>query len=341
MEITTGQLANLLNGIVEGDNTLLINRPSKIEEGGLGSITFLSNPKYESYIYSCTASAIIVDKKFVPVKPINITLIRVSNVPESLLFLMQKFDQKSNSIPKVSNNASVSSSSVLGNRVSIGDYSVIADGANIGDQTVIYPQVYIGEEVNVGKNCIIYPGVKLMSKSVIGDNCIIHANTVIGSDGFGFSKSKDGSFKKIPQLGNVVIEDNVEIGGSCVIDRATLGSTIIRKGVKLDNLVHIAHNVEIGKNAAIAGQCGIAGSAKIGKDCMMGGQVGVAGHISVADGTQIQAKSGIAGAVKIKNSKLYGYPAIDYGDYLRSYAGFKQLPDLMKRIKELEKNIKK
>ncbi len=341
MEITVGQIAAMIGGIVEGDDSIVITGPSKIEEGEQGTITFLSNPKYEQYLYKTNASAALVRLDFRPKEKLSLTLIKVDNVQLSVQQLMNKFVQKISFDEAIAKQTSIHESSTIGKNVHIGEFSVVSRGASIDQGTSIYTQVYIGEDVKIGKNCTIYPGVKLMSKTIVGDNCIIHSNTVLGADGFGFSKNKNGEFKKIPQIGNVVIEDNVEIGGSCVIDRATMGTTLIKKGVKLDNLVHIAHNVVIDKNTAIAGQCGIAGSAKIGKDVLMGGQVGVAGHIKVADGTQIQAKSGIAGNIKKKNTKLYGYPAIDYGDYLRAYAGFKQLPSLLKRIQDLEKKIGK
>lgn len=337
MQLSARELAILLDGAVEGDPEVKVSHPSKIEEGGKGTITFLANLKYEEYAYTTTAGILLVSKDFQPKQPITATLIRVEDVYAALAILLNKFG-KPNHLPKgISENAFVHSSANLGKRVSVGNFSVIKENARIGEGCSIFSQVYLGENVALGKNVTIYPGVKVLRDCVIGDNCIIHSNAVIGSDGFGFAHQQDGSFDKISQVGNVIIEDNVEIGANTTIDRASIGSTIIKSGVKLDNLIQIAHNVELGENTVIAAQAGVAGSTKIGKACKVGGQVGFVGHVTIADGTQIQAQSGISSSVKTPGTALFGSPAIAYPDYIRSYAVFKKLPELYKRIHQLEK----
>ena len=341
MIITAKELSNILCGSVEGDPNVEVDRPSKIEEGGKGTISFLANPKYESYAYTTTASIILVSKDFKPAKPISATLIRVDDVYSCVALLLDKFGNKVKvSQEGISDQAFVHPDAQIGNNVSIGLFSIIENGASVGTNCTIYPQVYIGRNVKMGKNVTLHPGVKIYHDCVIGDNCILHSNVVIGSDGFGFAPTENGSFKKIPQLGNVVIEKEVEIGANTVVDRATIGTTIIKEGVKLDNLIQIAHNVEVGQNTVIAAQTGIAGSTKVGENCMIGGQVGIVGHITVANGTKVQAQSGIASKVKKENTSLFGSPAIPYSNYLRSYTGFKQLPDIIKKINDLEKQVK-
>ncbi len=341
MIITAKELSKILSGSVEGDPNVKVDRPSKIEEGGEGTISFLANPKYESFAYTTTASIILVSKDFQPAKPISATLIRVEDVYSCVALLLDKFGNKVEvSQEGISDQAFVHPDSNIGNNVSIGLFSIIEKGATVGTNCTIYPQVYIGRNVKMGKNVTLHPGVKIYHDCVIGDNCILHSNVVIGSDGFGFAPTEDGSFKKIPQLGNVVLENEVEIGANTVVDRATMGTTLIEKGVKLDNLIQIAHNVEVGQNTVIAAQTGIAGSTKVGENCMIGGQVGIVGHITVANGTKVQAQSGIASKVKKENTSLFGSPAIPYSNYLRSYTGFKQLPDLIKKINDLEKQVK-
>jgi UDP-3-O-[3-hydroxymyristoyl] glucosamine N-acyltransferase len=339
--ITTSQISQLLNGQLIGDPDLIINGPSKIEEGQKGTITFLANPKYESFIYETKASAIIVAKDFEPTDKIYSTLIKVDDVYQSLSTLLAFYNSKKDFPVGIASNAVVSETSKLGENVSIDNFVVVGENSTIGSNSIFFSHVFIGKNVCIGKNCLIYSGVKIYSDSIIGDNVVIHANTVIGSDGFGFARSNDENYKKIPQIGNVIIEDDVEIGSNTVIDRASIGSTIIKKGAKLDNLIQIAHNVEIGENSVIAAQTGIAGSTKVGKNCIIGGQVGLAGHISIADGTMIQAKSGISSNIKEPNSKLYGYPALDYSHYLKSYAYFKRLPDMADKIRQLEIQISK
>ncbi|MBI5916251.1 MAG: UDP-3-O-(3-hydroxymyristoyl)glucosamine N-acyltransferase [Bacteroidetes bacterium] len=338
MQIAAKEIAHMLGGILEGDGEVLVTKPGKIEEGGPGTLTFLANPRYEHFAYSTPTAALLVPKDFQPAQPVvAAALIRVDDVYDSLRILMAQFDHEFRPTGGVSERASVDSSAVLGKDVSVGVFSVVEEGASVGEGTYIHPQVFVGKNVSVGKNCTLHPGVKIYHGCEIGDNCILHGNVVIGSDGFGFVPQPDGSYLKLPQLGNVVIENDVEIGANTTIDRATMGSTVIRQGVKLDNLVMVAHNVEIGDHTVVAAQAGFAGSTKIGKRCRIGGQSGFVGHIEIADGTQVQAQSGVAAAVKQPGTALYGSPALPYNDYLRSYAVFKKLPELYKKINELMK----
>ncbi|MCB0663492.1 MAG: UDP-3-O-(3-hydroxymyristoyl)glucosamine N-acyltransferase [Saprospiraceae bacterium] len=340
MQIKASDLSAMLNGTVEGDPDVLISRPSKIEEGGEGTITFLGNPKYESYIYSTTASVVLVSKDFTPSQPVNATLIRVDDVYNSIAFLLDQFGAQMNQGPSgISDHALVNEAAKIGEGVSIGAFSIISKNASIGANTLIHDQVFVGEGVEIGSNCVLHPGVKIYHACKIGNNCTIHSNSVIGADGFGFAPQGDGTFKKVSQIGNVVMEDNVDVGSNVTIDRATMGSTFIKQGVKIDNLVQIAHNVVVGENTVIAAQAGVAGSTKIGKNCMIGGQVGFAGHLEIADGTKIQAQSGLASSVKEKGQALFGSPAIPYNDYIKSYAVFKKLPALYRKLGALEKEI--
>ncbi len=332
MQLTAQELGVLLNGTVEGNPNVAVNRPSKIEEGGAGSISFLANPKYEKYAYSTDASILLVEKGFSPKGKVNSTLIRVENVYESIGFLLNKFGENGGTKQTiVAQNSAIHNSIQLPENVGVGDFSVIKEGAQIGEGTQIHSQVFIGKNATLGKNCILYPGVKIYHDCVIGDNCILHANVVIGGDGFGFVADHNGVYNKIAQVGNVVLENNVEVGANSTIDRATMGSTFVRMGVKIDNLVQIAHNVEIGENTVIASQAGIAGSTKIGKNCQIGGQVGFAGHLTIADGSKFQAQSGIASSINEPNGAYFGSPAINYRDFIRSYAVFKKLPELYKK----------
>jgi UDP-3-O-[3-hydroxymyristoyl] glucosamine N-acyltransferase len=337
MKLKARDLASFLNARVEGDPEIEVSEPSKIEEAMPGTISFLGNPKYEAYAYSTKASILVVADDFVPQQPIQATLLRVPNVYQSLSQLLSRFE-RNGQLTGVSPQAQIDPSVVLGDQAAIGPFVIMEKNVRIGARTCIHSQVYLGHDVKIGTDCILYPGVKIYAGAQIGDGVIIHANTVIGCDGFGFAPDGDG-YKKIPQLGNVIIEDQVEIGANCTIDRATMGSTIIRKGCKLDNLIQIAHNVEIGEHTVIAAQSGIAGSTKIGARCMIGGQVGILGHIQIPDGSQIQAQSGVMSAGTEKNQKLFGYPAINYKDYLKSYAIFKQLPDLEARVKKVESQL--
>ena len=340
MQIAAKEIARILGGVLEGDGEVLVHKPGKIEDGGAGTLTFLANPKYEPFAYTTKTAVLLVQKDFQPTKPVAAAaIIRVNDVYASIGSLLEKFQEvKSNH--GVSETAWIHPSAKIGDKVSVGTFTVVEEGTTIGEGTVLHPQVFIGKNVEIGKHCILHPGVKIYHECKIGDHCILHANAVIGSDGFGFAPQPDGSYRKIPQIGNVVIERQVEIGANTTIDRATIGSTVIRQGVKLDNLVMIAHNVEIGDHTVVAAQAGFAGSAKIGKYCRIGGQSGFVGHISIADGTQVQAQSGVASTVEEPGKALYGSPALPYNNYLRSYAVFKKLPDLLKKISELEKKLR-
>ncbi len=341
MHITAEQIAELIDGTIEGDGKVAIRHPAKIEEAGPGSITFLGNMKYEQYAYETAASALLVSHDFIPKRPLTPTLIRVPQVYTAVSRLLAIFqgDPGESTQRRISDNALVHDSSQLAAKVRIGKFTVVEEDCTIGENTLLLDQVYVGARVKIGANCIIYPGVKILSGCVIGDDCVLHANCVIGSDGFGFAPNEEGTYEKVPQVGNVVLHNRVEIGSNTTIDRATMGSTIIHEGVKLDNLIQIGHNVEIGRNTVVAAQTGIAGSTKIGADCRIGGQVGFVGHVTIADRTQIQAQSGIAASVEQPGTALFGSPAIDYKNYLKSYAVFKQLPDLYRQIGRLEKKL--
>ncbi|MCF8247350.1 MAG: UDP-3-O-(3-hydroxymyristoyl)glucosamine N-acyltransferase [Saprospiraceae bacterium] len=338
MQIAAKEIARMLGGTLEGDGEVLVSKPGKIEQGGPGTLTFLANPRYEHFAYTTPAAAVLVPRDFSPTQKVAAAaLIRVDDVYNSLRILMEKFGGQMQSESGISDRAFVHPTAILGDAVSVGMFSVVEEGTTVAGGTTIHPQVFVGKNVTVGRNCTIYPGVKIYHDCVIGDNCILHSNVVIGSDGFGFVPQTDGRFLKLPQLGNVVVEADVEIGANTTIDRATMGSTFIRQGVKLDNLVMVAHNVDLGEHTVVAAQAGFAGSTKIGKNCRIGGQAGFVGHIEVADGTQVQAQSGVAASVKQTGTALYGSPAIPYSDYLRSYAVFKKLPAIYKKLNELIK----
>jgi len=339
MQISVGELGKLLNGEIVGNAETIISKVAKIEEGELEALSFLSNPKYEQYLYITKSSAVIVNKDFIPTSPVSTVLIKVDDAYASFTFLLEKFGNTALNKIGIDQTASIATTVKTGKNVYIGALSCIEANVEIGQGSKIFPQVYLGENVKIGENCIIYAGVKIYNDCFIGNNCIIHSGTVIGSDGFGFAPLPDKSYKKIPQTGNVIIEKDVEIGSNCSIDRATMGSTIIRKGVKLDNLVQVAHNVEIGEHTVIAGQSGIAGSSKIGKYCIIAGQVGFAGHITVADGSVFGAQSGINSNIKASDQKWFGSPAFEYKDALKSAVYYKLLPTFEKRLKELEKEI--
>lgn len=343
MDITAAQLSQLLNGTLEGNPDTTVRQPARIEEARSGDLAFLDNPKYESFAYTTEASILLVNKSFQPTQPVQATLIRVDDVRSSLAFLLEKFNDIVNpngTAPQVSEQAWVHPDAHIGSKSSIGAFAVVEAGSVIGENCTIYPQVFIGRNVQIGNNCKLFPGVRIHHNCVIGDNCILHANAVIGADGFGFAPQEDKTWKKVPHVGNVVLETNVEIGANACIDRAALGSTILHDGVKIDNLVHIAHNVEVGKNSVMAAQVGVAGSTKIGENVQLGGQTGISGHISIADGTRVQAQSGIASSIKEPNQALFGAPAFDYHDYVRAYVVFKNLPDLQRKVRELEKKLK-
>ena len=341
MEFSAEQIAGILLGEVIGDPEIKVNGLVKIEEGSEGKLSFLANTKYEEYIYSTKSSICIVNNTFEPSKklPSSLTLIKVENAYACFAQLLSFYDELRKKEPKIEQPSFISESAIIGNGVYIGAFAYIGENAVIGDHVQIFPNVYIGDNVKIGTNTVVNPGVSIYMDCIVGDSCIIHAGTVIGSDGFGFAPDENGVFKKVPQIGNVIIEDSVEIGSNCSIDRATMGSTILRKGVKLDNLVQIAHNVELGQNTALAAQVGVAGSTKLGNNVLVGGQAGISGHISIADGTMIAPQSGVANVVK-NPSKLMGSPAIPINDYKKSFVGFKNLPYVLTKLKEIEKQIK-
>jgi UDP-3-O-[3-hydroxymyristoyl] glucosamine N-acyltransferase len=340
MEFSAEQIANLINGKIEGDSQILVNTLAKIEEGQVGALSFLANPKYEEFIYFTESSICIVNDNFKPSKtlPSTLTLIRVADAYSCFAQLLEFYNLLSKKQPQIEQPVYISESAQLGKEPYIGAFTYISDKAKIGDQVIIYPNTYIGENVEIGSNTILHPGVKIYHDCKIGSNCIVHAGVVIGSDGFGFAPDENGNFKKVPQIGNVVIEDDVEIGSNTTIDRATMGSTFIRRGAKIDNLCQIAHNVDFGSNSAMASQAGIAGSAKIGKRVLIGGQAGISGHLHIADETKIVAQSGIPSTVK-KAETLMGSPGIPLEDFKKSYFGFRKLPFLLNKIQELEKQI--
>lgn len=336
MQMTAGQLAHTLGGTLIGNPDISASRISGIEKAIPDSISFLGNLKYRKYLAACKASIILIPEGIADVPKAEQAYISLQNVMAGLQQLSDLFHQADDMTLGISDRCSIDENTVIADGVGIGDFTIISNGVEIGQDTQVHGQVYLGKNVRIGKHCIIYPGVKIYHGSIIGDRVVIHSNAVIGSDGFGYSFA-EGSYQKIHQLGNVIIEDDVEIGSNTVIDRAAFDSTIIKKGVKLDNLIQIAHNVEVGSHTAIAAQSGVAGSAKIGEYCRVGGQVAIVGHIEVADGSQIQGKSGVASSIKEKNKKWYGYPAISFYQYLKSYALFKQLPEMMKELIELRR----
>lgn len=336
MHFTANQIASLVNGIVEGDGNIAVSTIAKIEEGHPGAISFLANPKYTHFIYETRSSIVLVRKDFIADRPIKATLIRVDDPYVTVAYLLDMVAKMTEpSYEGIEQPSFIAPGVEIPEGCYIGAFSYIGRGASIGKNVKIYPNSYVGDNVKIGDYSIIKPGVKIYHNCVIGNRCIIHAGSVIGGDGFGFAPV-DGHYNKIPQLGNVIIEDDVEIGSNTTIDRATMGSTIIRHGVKLDNLIQVAHNVEIGENTVIAAQTGIAGSAKIGKRCMIGGQVGIAGHISVGDDNAIGAQSGIANSVGNGN-RLMGYPAVSAADFARQNVYIKNLAELFSRVSILEK----
>ncbi|NJN41229.1 MAG: UDP-3-O-(3-hydroxymyristoyl)glucosamine N-acyltransferase [Flammeovirgaceae bacterium] len=342
MEFTIDQIAELLGGEIQGDRNGKINMLAKIQDAKSGQISFLSNPKYENFIYSTKASAVIVKNDFKPKKKLSTTLILVDDPYLSFTVLLEEYHkyisfQKSG----IEEPTFIGENSKTGDNIYRGAFSYIGNNCKIGNNVKIYPHAFIGDGVTIGDNSIIHSSVKIYADSKIGNNCELHSGVVIGSDGFGFAPQDDGSYKTIPQLGNVTIEDNVTIGANTVVDCATMfgDSTIIRKGVKLDNLIQIAHNVEVGKNTVIAAQTGISGSTKVGEHCMIGGQVGIAGHLVIANNTSIGAQSGLGKSVVEEGQRLFGYPVFDVKKYFRSYAVFKKLPDVNDRLNELEKKL--
>ncbi len=339
MQFTAKQISEFINGTVEGDQNATVKELSKIESGEAGSLCFLSNPKYESYLYASNASIVIVSQDFVPAQKVSSTLIRVADPYSAFSILLEKYNAAVNQLTSqsgIEQPSFIHSSAKIGKNVFIAAFAYISENVEIGDNSKIMSHVSIGQDSVIGSNCTLYPGVKIYNKSIIGDRVMIHSNTVIGSDGFGFAPQPDGTYSKIAQIGNVVIEDDVEIGANTTIDRATMGSTFIRKGVKLDNLIQIAHNVDVGEHSVVAAQTGISGSTKLGEKSVIGGQVGIAGHLSLAKGTQIGAQAGINFNTTEENKQWHGSPAQPLRDWMRASVIFKQLPAIVKRVAILE-----
>ncbi|MEQ8548220.1 MAG: UDP-3-O-(3-hydroxymyristoyl)glucosamine N-acyltransferase [Cyclobacteriaceae bacterium] len=339
MELKLAEIATLLNGQVYGDENIKVTRIESLEHASSGSLSFLSNPKYEKYIYSTQASAIIVSHDFIEKEKVSKAIIKVKDAYSSLTTLLDYYaNLKIKRKNGIEQPCHIDASATLGSNSYVGAFSYIGENVIIGDNVKIYPQTYIGDNTRIGNNCILYAGVKIYSDTLIGNYCTIQSGAVLGSDGFGFAPQADGSFKSIPQIGNVILEDHVDVGANTTIDCGTFESTIIKKGVKIDNLIQLAHNTEIGENTVIAAQAGIAGSTKVGKNCIIGGQAGIVGHVFIADNTKIQAQSGVT-----KNSKegqaLHGSPALNYQNYVRSYTIFKRLPEVLKQIELLEEKI--
>lgn len=341
MEFSAEQIAGLLGGTVEGNAKVTVNNLSKIEEGKPQTLSFLANPQYTPYIYDTDASVVVVNKSLVLDKPVKetCTLIRVEDAYGSFAKLLEIYQGLKGSKKGIEQPSFIHPTAKIGADCYVGAFAYIGENAVIGNGAQIYPQAYVGDNVKIGEGTVLYSGVKIYHDCVVGNKCTIHASTVIGSDGFGFAPNNGETFSKVPQIGNVIIEDHVEIGSNTSVDRATLGSTIIRKGVKLDNLIQIAHNVEIGENTVIAGQTGVAGSTKVGKNCMIAAQVGIIGHIKIADGVKIAGQSGIGNSIEQEGEIVQGSPAFSIGDYKRSYVLFRSLPKLSDKIREIEKKI--
>jgi UDP-3-O-[3-hydroxymyristoyl] glucosamine N-acyltransferase len=339
MKFSAAQIAGLLNGEVDGNPEVTVSNLSKIEEGIPGTLSFLANPKYAPHIYHTRASIVIVAKSFVAERalPESLTLIKVDDPKRSFAQLLEIYSQLKQPKAEISPLAFIHPNAEIGHDCYIGSFVHIGNGSRIGEGVILHPGVFIGDGVSVGNKTVLHAGVKVYSDCIIGAQCTIHGGTVIGGDGFGFTPNQDNQYAKVPHIGNVVIHDYVEIGANTAIDRATMGSTVIRKGVKLDNLIQIAHNVDIGENTVIAAQTGIAGSTKIGKNCMIGGQVGIVGHLQIADGTKIAAQSGIGHDILEPDTVVQGSPAFSIMDYKKSYVGFRKLPDILSRLADLEK----
>jgi len=336
MKFTAAQIAGILEGEVVGDPNAEVYKLSKIEEGTAGSLTFLANPKYLHFIYTTQATITIVNATFVPEQEITTTLIKVKDAYQSFSKLLEYYNQVKLMKSGIEQPSVISEGVVYGSDLYLGSFCYIGKNVTIGNNVKIYPNSFIGDNVSIGDNCVFFAGVRIYSETVIGSSCTIHSGTIIGSDGFGFAPQEDGTYKKVPQIGNVIIEDDVEIGSCTTVDRATLGSTIIRKGVKLDNHIQVAHNVEIGENTVIASQTGIAGSTKIGKNCMIGGQVGFAGHLIIGDHVKIQGQAGVTRNLN-DGETVQGTPAFTYGDYSKSYVHFKNLPRIVSELEQLKK----
>jgi UDP-3-O-[3-hydroxymyristoyl] glucosamine N-acyltransferase len=342
MEFTAQQIANLIEGKVEGNPDVAVSSFGKLEDAVKGQLAFLANPKYEEYLYSTQASVIIINSTLQVEGDISATLIRVPDAYSAFAVILTEYAKMARAhLTGIQQPVYISPTARMGENIFIGAFAYLGEQVIIGNNVKIYPQVYLGDNVTIDDGSILYPGVIIHHDCVIGKNVAIHAGCVIGGDGFGFAPQSDGSFKKVPQIGNVIVEDNVEIGANTAIDRATIGSTIIKGGAKLDNLIQIAHNVEIGNNTVIAAQSGVSGSTKIGKNAMIGGQAGIVGHIQIADGTKINAQSGVSKSIKTPNTAVTGSPAFDYTHALRSQILSRNLPEIEKRIKELEQMVEK
>jgi UDP-3-O-[3-hydroxymyristoyl] glucosamine N-acyltransferase len=339
MKFTAAQIAGILEGEVIGNPDAEVFKLSKIEEGTTGSLTFLANPKYNNYIYSTQATITIVNHTFEPEQQITTTLIKVEDAYQSFSKLLEYYNQVKLMKSGIEQPSVISENVIYGSDLYLGSFCYVGKNVTIGNNVKIYPNSFIGDNVIIGDNCVFFAGVRIYSETEIGNNCTLHSGTVIGSDGFGFAPQEDGAYSKVPQIGNVIIEDHVEIGACTTIDRATLGSTIIRKGVKLDNHIQVAHNVEIGENTVIAAQTGIAGTTKIGKNCLIGGQVGFAGHLVIGDGVKIQAQSGIGKNLE-DGEVVQGSPAFNYGDFAKSFVHFRNLPKIVSDIEELKNKNK-
>jgi UDP-3-O-[3-hydroxymyristoyl] glucosamine N-acyltransferase len=338
MEFTAQVIAGFLQGSVEGNPETKVTDVSKIEEGREGTLCFLANPKYEPYLYTTEASIVIVNNDLQLTKPVKATLIRVEDAYKSFASLLELYNSFKPEKKGIEQPSFVAGSAKLGDDVYVGAFAYISDNVKLGNNVKIYPQVYIGEGTVIGDNTLIFPGVRIYHECKIGADCIIHSGAVIGADGFGFApESAENNYKKIPQIGNVILEDRVEIGANATVDRATMGSTIVRRGVKLDNMVHIAHNVEVGENTVMAAQTGVAGSTKIGRDCMFGGQVGLAPHLTIANGVKLGAKSGVNSSIKKENEVMMGAPVQNYTDFMKSFVIFRRLPELKADIDQLKK----
>lgn len=336
MKFTAEQIAGILEGEVVGNPNAEVFKLAKIEEGTAGSLTFLANPKYQNFIYTTQATIAIVNKSFEPEQAIATTLIKVEDAYKSFSKLLEYYNQVKLMKSGIEQPSVISENVTYGENLYLGSFCYVGKNVKIGDNVKIYPNTFIGDNVTIGDNCVFFAGVRIYSETEIGNRCVIHSGSIIGSDGFGFAPAEDGSYSKVPQIGNVVLEDNVEIGACTTIDRATLGSTIIRKGVKLDNQIQIAHNVEIGENTVIAAQTGVAGSTKIGKNCMIGGQVGISGHLIIGDNVRVQAQSGIGKNIS-DGETLQGSPSFNYSDWNKSYVHFRNLPKIVSDLEEIKK----
>ncbi len=341
MQFTAAQIALIINARVEGNPDAVVGSFGKIEEAQPGQLAFLANPKYEDHLYTTAASIIIINESQELKQPVDATLLRVQDAYSAFAILLSKYQEMiAQQMTGIQEPSYISKSAKLGDNIFIGAFTYLGEAVKIGNNVKIYPNVYIGNNVQIGDNSILHPGVRIYHDCVVGKNVNIHAGTVIGSDGFGFAPQSDGSFKKVPQIGNVIIEDHVEIGANSTIDRATMGSTLIKSGAKLDNLIQVAHNVEVGHHTVIAAQAGVSGSTKIGNNVMIGGQAGIVGHIQIADNAKINAQSGVSKSIKTPNTSVTGSPAFDYTSALRSQAVTRNLPELEKRIIELENLVR-